>query len=191
LIKNKLLHGIEVVNENTFSEEAFELALENNLTVLGNSDIHGLTEWSYNISLGGHRPITFVITESKSNQDIHKGLMNNKTFIWFNNLLIGSENNLIPVIHSNLIITSNGYKSDTILAEFIIKNHSSAPIKLEYLGKYNLHENSKMIEIDPYSTKKILVKTKELSEKIILPFRVLNALIGPNENAIISYDISI
>jgi len=145
LIKNKLLHGIEVVNENTYSEEAFELALENNLTVLGTSDIHGLIEWSYNISSGGHRPITFVIASSNSDEDIYKGLINN----------------------------------------------SLAPLKLEYLGNYNLHENSKMLEIDPNSSKTILVKTKEVLEEITLPFRVLNALIGSKENARISYKISI
>ena len=191
LIKNKLLHGIEVVNENSFSEEAFEIALNNNLTVLGTSDIHGLTEWAYNISSGGHRPITFVISNSKSEKGIHNGLLNNKTFIWFNDLLIGSADNLIPVLYSNLNVTSNGYKSNTILAEIVLKNHSSVPIKLEYLGEYNLHENSKMIEIDPYSSKIILVKTKEFREKIKLPFRVLNALISSKINALISYDISI
>jgi len=191
LIKNKLLHGIEVVNNNTFSEEAFELALENNLTILGTSDIHGLTDWEFKISEGGHRPITFVLSKSKSEEDIHAGLTNKKTFIWFNDLLIGSEKNLIPILYSNLIISSNGYKSKTILAEIILKNHSSIPIKLEYLGDYSLHENSKMIEIDPYSSKKILIKTKDYLKKVKLSFRVLNALISPKENAILSYDISI
>ena len=32
MIKNKLLHGIEVVNFDTFSEEAFSIALDENLT---------------------------------------------------------------------------------------------------------------------------------------------------------------
>lgn len=191
LIKNKLLHGIEVVNENSFSEEAFEIALNNNLTILGTSDIHGLTEWAYDISLGGHRPITFVISSSKSDKDIHVGLKNKKTFIWFDDLLIGSEENLIPVLYSNLNIKSKGYKKNTILAEFILTNYSSAPMKLEYLGEYNLHENSKMIDIKPNSSKKVLVKTKDFIKKVKLSFRVLNALINSKENAIITYDISI
>ena len=191
LIKNKLLHGIEVVNENSFSEEAFDIALNNNLTVLGTSDIHGLTEWAYNISSGGHRPITFVITKSRSDNDIHFGLKNRKTFIWFNDLLIGSKENLIPVLYSNLKIESKGYQKNTILAEFSIRNYSSVPIKLEYLGEYNLHINSKMIEINPKSSKTILIKTKDYQSKVTLPFRVLNAFITSRENAIISYDLSI
>ena len=48
-----------------------------------------------------------------------------------------------------------------------------------------------MIEIKPYSSKKILVKTKDFLKKVKLPFRVLNALISSKENALISYEISI
>ena len=47
LLNEKLFHGIEVVNENTYSEEALEIALSNNLTIMGTSDIHGLIDWEY------------------------------------------------------------------------------------------------------------------------------------------------
>ena len=191
LIRNKLLHGIEVVNEHTFSEEAFDLAIENNLTILGTSDIHGLTEWSYNIGDGGHRPITFIISNSDSIEDIKNSLFNKQTFIWFKDLLIGSEENLVPVIYSNMEVISSGYLKNTILAEFIIKNKSSVVIKLEYKGEFNLHENSRMIEIQPKSSKNILIKTKTIKKHIKLPFKVLNALIDSKRNAVVSYDVSI
>jgi len=41
-IKNGELHGIEVINSVDYSEEALALALEQNLTIMGTSDIHGL-----------------------------------------------------------------------------------------------------------------------------------------------------
>ena len=47
LLRKKLFHGIEVVNEHTYSEEALALALENNLTIMGTSDIHGLIDWTF------------------------------------------------------------------------------------------------------------------------------------------------
>lgn len=56
LIDHKLLHGIEVANETTFSEEALQIALDNDLAILGTSDIHGLIDWSHDIPKGGHRP---------------------------------------------------------------------------------------------------------------------------------------
>ena len=81
LIKEKLLHGIEVVNETTFSEEAFAIALENDLTVLGTSDIHSLIDWAFNLSSGGHRPMTFVLSKNKDISEIKNALLSNKTFI--------------------------------------------------------------------------------------------------------------
>ena len=49
LIEENLLHGIEVVNETTYSDEALEIALENNLAIMGTSDIHGLIDWLFDI----------------------------------------------------------------------------------------------------------------------------------------------
>ncbi len=83
LIKNKLLHGIEVVNELYYSEEALQIALDNNLTIMGTSDIHGLIDWLFNVpndneffsnnsgfSLPGHRPVTIVFSKNKSKEGI-------------------------------------------------------------------------------------------------------------------------
>lgn len=67
LIKEKLLDGIEVVNDNTYSEEALQIALDNNLTIMGTSDIHKLIDWDFKVNEGGHRPVTlvFVARENK------------------------------------------------------------------------------------------------------------------------------
>ena len=89
LIKKKLIHGVEVVNETTFSEEALKIALESNLTIIGNSDIHGLTDWLFEIPEGGHRPITFVISKGKKINQVKEALFQGKTFVWFKDLLIG------------------------------------------------------------------------------------------------------
>ena len=49
LIGKGLIHGIEVANETIFSDEAITIALENNLTILGTSDIHGIADWKFKI----------------------------------------------------------------------------------------------------------------------------------------------
>src|SRR5262245_22594890 len=66
LIKEKLLHGIEVVNDLTYSDEALQIALDYNLTIIGTSDIHGLIDWQYSVPEGGHRPVTLVFAKEKS-----------------------------------------------------------------------------------------------------------------------------
>ncbi len=56
LIKEKLLDGIEVVNDNSYSDEALQIALDNNLTIMGTSDVHQLIDWTFGVPRGGHRP---------------------------------------------------------------------------------------------------------------------------------------
>ena len=102
LIQNKLLHGIEVVNETTFSEEALALALEHKLTILGTSDIHGLTDWAHNLSKGGHRPMTFVSVRDKSAEAVKEALFNRQTVVWFNDLIIGQEALIAKLIQENI-----------------------------------------------------------------------------------------
>ena len=45
LINEGLIEGIEIVNDTTFSDDALQLALDYNLTILGTSDIHGIVDW--------------------------------------------------------------------------------------------------------------------------------------------------
>ena len=86
LIKDKLLNGIEVVNELSFSSEALQIALDNNLTIIGASDIHGLIDWEYDVHQGGHRPITMVFSKEKSANGIKDGLNNRRTVVFSENL---------------------------------------------------------------------------------------------------------
>ena len=65
LIDKNLLHGIEVTNERTYSDQAIQVALDHNLTMLGTSDVHGFVDWDYNIPHGGHRPVTLVFLKEK------------------------------------------------------------------------------------------------------------------------------
>ena len=67
IISKKYLHGIEVVNMSTFSEEAMQIALDNNLTIMGTSDVHVLIDWDFNNERESfHRPLTFIISENRT-----------------------------------------------------------------------------------------------------------------------------
>ena len=70
LIEKNMLHGIEIVNEHSYSDEALQLALDYNLTLVGTSDIHGLTDWMYDIPHGGHRPVTLVFAKERDPKTI-------------------------------------------------------------------------------------------------------------------------
>jgi hypothetical protein len=191
LISNNLVHGLEVANEDTYSEEALEIAIDNNLTVLGNSDIHGLVDWDFDIPNGGHRPLTFVITKDYSQNSIKESLFQGHTFVWFKDLLIGKEENIKPIIESNIKFKSNGYIGETTVLEIEISNLSSLPISLEYQGEYTFYKNSKFIKILPNSSFKIQIKTISKVETISLPFNILNVVTGLRKSLSLDFDLKI
>tara|TARA_B100001109_G_scaffold59474_1_gene48234 strand:+ start:443 stop:1630 length:1188 start_codon:yes stop_codon:yes gene_type:complete len=205
LIEKKLLHGIEVVNELYYSEEALKLALENDLTVMGTSDIHGLVDWlfkvpddneSSNSTLPGHRPVTIIFSKDKSEDGIKDALFAGRTAVFYNELLIGKEENLKPLVEKCLVINNIndlelGYSEDgkSTIKKVEIKNVSDAPFILKNLNSFTFETNSDIINIMPNSIHSISVKTKgePLNE---LKFEVLNGIIAPKKYLNISLQIA-
>ena len=186
IIDKKLLHGIEVVNFDTFSEEAMQIALENNLTMMGTSDVHILIAWDFNIEKESfHRPITFIMSKNRTMNSIRDALFNGDTFIWYRDLIIGKSNNLKQVIDNNLEVISKGYSYRDRKVEILqieLKNKSVAPINLNYTGEYTFHNDYKFINLEPKSSKTIYVKTKKIKQKVDLEFEILNYVVGPKTN---------
>jgi len=201
LIDKNLLHGIEVVNELYYSEEALDIALKNNLTIMGTSDIHGLIDWlfkvpddneSENKNLPGHRPITMVFAKSKDKKSIKEALFEGRTAVFYNEMLIGKEENLKPLIEKCLVINNVnnlnlGYSEDgeSSIKKIEIENISDAPFFLKNLSDFTFETNSDIITIYPNSKHTIAVRTKgnSLDE---LKFEVLNGIIAPKKYAKIS-----
>ena len=205
LIKKKLLHGIEVVNELYYSEEALRLALENDLTIMGTSDIHGLIDWLFKVpddnessngTLPGHRPVTIIFSKDKSEDGIKDALFTGRTAVFYNELLIGKEENLKPLVEKCLFINNIndlelGYSEDgkSTIKKVEIKNISDAPFILKNLNSFTFETNSDIINIMPNSIHSISVKTKgeTLNE---LKFEVLNGIIAPKKYLNISLQIA-
>ncbi len=186
IINSKLLHGIEVVNFDTFSEEAMKIALENGLTMMGTSDVHVLIAWDFNIAKESfHRPITFIMSENRTIKSIRDALFRGDTFIWYRDLVIGKSNNLEQVIKNNFEIISKGYgyrDRNAVILELELVNNSVAPISLNYTGEYTFHNDYKFIELKPRSSKTIFVKTKKVEKTLNFEFEILNYIIAPKTN---------
>ena len=178
LIERKLLHGIEVVNFTTLSEEAIEIALENNLTMVGTSDVHKLTAWDFDIPHGGHRPMTFVLSKNNSPEEVKNALFEGKTMVWFKELMIGKEEHLFEVVKANLSASHPTYEEDELIAKVVLKNHSANILHLRYTGPFTFHQDGTIFKIDPYSEKNIDIKTLETKTFLELPFELLNGIIG-------------
>ena len=187
LIEENLLHGIEVVNDLTYSAEALQIALDHNLTIIGASDAHGLIDWRFNIEEGGHRPVTIVLAKEKSEASIKEALFAGRTIVFFNDLLIGKSENVVSLIEANLTITKAEYQPKANIVTVEIENKTGAAFILANRSEYTFHEDSDIVTIAPYTTKKIQVKTLARLEQIELPFQIMNAITAPKKHPVVSF----
>ncbi|MBI2427213.1 MAG: PHP domain-containing protein [Ignavibacteriales bacterium] len=191
LLKEKLLDGIEVVNDVTYSDEALQIALDHDLTIMGTSDIHGLIDWQYNVPDGGHRPITLVFAKERSAESIKEALFARRTAVWFNNTLIGREEFLLPLIKQSLKIRSAVYQNKKSVLNVTIENSSDAEYILQNNSDYTFHAHANVVTLKPHEATTLEVKTVEPLKNIQLKFSVLNAVVAPKKHPEIIFDVVI
>ena len=188
--KNGLLHGIEIANGSTYSEEAFQVALDHGLALIGVSDVHDLIDWDYQPHKGGHRPVTLVFTKEKSATAIQQALFANRTVVWFKNLLIGREEQLLPLLKASLGISKLNYRPETSVAEVTVTNASDADFDLRYVGDYTFMFSADRIRIPAHDAVTLLIKPGRTLDSLDLEFIVENALVAPGEQPSIRLRVS-
>ena len=178
--RDNLLHGIEVANGDGYSEEAFRIALEYGLTVLGTSDVHGLIDWDYPSSIGAHRPVTLILSESNSIDAIKSSLFSGKTVVWFKNNLIGLEDNILELTNSYLKAKKVEILENSDIARVEIENVSDVRFIIQVLDQSSVVNESNIIEIAP--NEKTVLQIDNGIDKGSLDVKILNAFIAPNKN---------
>lgn len=191
LIQNKLLHGIEVVNDITFSDAAIQIALDKNLTFIGNSDIHGLVDWQYQIPEGGHRPITLVFAKEKTEQAIKEALINRRTLAYYNDILVGEQQWIAALTKNSLNLSDAFYIGDTDIAEITVENKGDAPYILRNLSGFTFYDRSDLVILKPHEQTKIKVLTKQQLNTFELKCEMLNGVTAPNKHATIVIPVQI
>jgi hypothetical protein len=186
LLKEDLFQGVEIYNNVTYSGEALKLAQEHELTLLGTSDVHGLVDWSYNIPEGGHRPVTLVFAEEKTEKAMKKAMENRQSAVWFKNTLVGPQEYLGALVKTSLEIKHRSIGPVPILQ---IHNHSDADYILLNTSDYTLHNFAPVFTLKAHETTPVMVKTLEELDSFELTFKVLNAFTGPNEHAEITLSV--
>ncbi len=131
LLRNDLLHGIEVYNYKEHYPEAIDWAREKRLTVLSNTDIHEPVGMTYEIEKK-HRPMTLVFARSRTEGGIRDALFSRRTAAFFNNTLVGSAGLLEPLFFASLKIDNSPAKlRDGESRRIEIENNSDIDYELE------------------------------------------------------------
>ncbi len=182
LIAEGLLDGIEVVNEHRYSEEALSIALENDLVILGSSDIHGLIDWEHHVPEGGHRPVTLVFATDRTEDAFREALFAGRTAVFFSDRLVGRAEHLGPLIEASLHVRSAEYLGDSSVLVVEIENRSEVPFLLQHDGNETFHNTSDVVTVPAHGILSLEAKPGARGEGVRIPFRVLNAVTAPGEH---------
>jgi len=193
---NKMLHGIEIVNDKDYYPLAHRWCLDKKLTMLGCSDIHGTTTLEFGTETGGHRPITLVFAKEKTPEAVRDALFSRRTAVYWKSTLIGEEKFLRPIFTRSIEVTTTktvieGRGSATVQ----IRNMSDIPFELEYMGGLTEFSVPASITIPAGKTTVMTVKatadTRPGSQTVKLPYRVNNLYIEPEKGMPVELNINV
>ncbi|TLP75458.1 Sb-PDE family phosphodiesterase [Maribacter sp. ACAM166] len=187
-IKNRELHGIEVINSVDYAQESLALALEHNLTIMGTSDIHGLIDWDYTVK-GNQRPITLVFAKEKSIESMQEALFAGRTVAVYNDLMVGKEEFLTPLLQVSIVVKKASYIKNTEVLELELENVTSSDLLFQNESEYSFYDSSPVFEIGAGETKKVSLKTLAHKDEITLKLKALGCFIAPKVQPIIQWNI--
>jgi len=181
LIAAGQLHGIEVANGADYSEAALQIALDNNLAILGTSDIHGLIDWDHDVPNGGHRTVSLVLASASTPEAIKQALVARRTVAWYRDQLIGRPAHVEEVVRAALSMRIEGLVEDSQLVKVIIENSSSVRFTLRVQPPTTLYNSGELIIIEPMDEIEIHVSGGVDAGALRLPVEVVNTVIAPDQ----------
>jgi hypothetical protein len=185
LYKNKLMHGIEVANGDTYYPEAHQWCLQKNLTMMGNSDIHGPAPNSQTTP-DKHRTMTLVFAKERTIDAIKEALRAGRTAVWYQNQLIGKKEYLEAIFKAAVQIKQPTRRHNG-KAWFEIANNSAIDIELQKTGR----KGPPTLILPANRSITVKVKVKEWQRKADLSYLATNFLIAPGEGLPVDLPLSV
>lgn len=169
MYQEKKLHGIEVVNGFGFHKKALDWALDRNLTVIGNTDVHNLIAHEYDIERKGiHRTMTLLLAKERSAAGIREALTQGRSVAWSSNYLFGKEEHVRALFEACVSLSDSFYEK---------KNAKGAVTR-----SYELKNNSDLHF-------ELLLKKGKGTEKIVLYPASSQIITAAEGQALLSYEV--
>ncbi|MCB9896609.1 MAG: PHP domain-containing protein [Planctomycetes bacterium] len=180
LIERGLLQGIEVANGEMVSNEALQIALDHDLTMLGVSDVHGLIDWEAHVHEGdgGHRTVTLVFAAERSAEAVREALFAHRTVAYVGDTLIGRDAMLQPLLAASLTVARVGVRPNSKLVDVTLENQSDATFDLADAGGQHYYEHLTPLRVPAHGTLTFGL-AGEARTTFELEFEVLNAVSAP------------
>ena len=175
----KLLDGIEVVN-GQYYDKALEWAIERNLTIFGNSDIHSPSDPPLH-NHSNHRDMTLVFATDRSIEGVRDALENRRTVVWHKDQLIGRKPYIEALLAESVEVTPpyNQYRNAIY---FEVKNKSDFKFEFEKISG----SGPQTITLAPHRTVIVKAYPDKETNKAKLSYKATNLIIAPGENLVVS-----
>lgn len=186
LLEKGFFQGIEIVNSKSYYPVVYQWALEKNLCLLGNSDVHNAICYTFVKENGEHRPLTLVFAKERSAESIHEALLARRTAVYFEDKIFGAEKYLkeifwksIDVLTPRLVIKGKGR------ARMEIRNRSDLDFQIAMDKNFhglNLPEEGTLLagKIVAFDVK-VSTAPGQGTKTFEIPFRVKNLLVAPDK----------
>ncbi len=183
LYEKKWLHGIEIANGETYYEEAHGYAMEKNLTLIGNSDIHEPDLRKKNTA-ADHRTCTLVFAKEKNLPAVEEALRAGRTLVWYKDQLIGREEWLRPMFEACVQVLPPHHRVKN--AVFVhIRNRSEVDIRLERTGG----PGPAQLLLPAGTVSLLKIGTADPAKPIRLEYTASNFLVAPKKSLAVTLTI--
>jgi predicted metal-dependent phosphoesterase TrpH len=181
LHKENNLHGIEVFNGFGFHKKALDWAVDKNLTVLANTDIHNLIAHDYKLDETVHRTMTLVFAKERTAASVREALEAGRTVAWASKYIAGKEEHVRNLFNACVELGAAFHaKGETKYYE--IQNHSDLYFELE-LESGN---GTEKFILFPQTAQVITAPADQKS----LTYKVTTAFIRSDKNLLVEFPLN-
>ncbi len=196
ILKEGMLHGIELINGRSYYPEAHRWAIEKKLAVLCDSDVHGPIDLDYAIAAGDRRPMTLVFAKERSERSIQEALVARRSAAFAGGTLIGCEEFLRPIFDRSIRVTT---------PEIVVRGRGRVPVQAANDSDidYQLERAEEMAELN--IPKRVLLPARKTillfvqgkdpkvqgQQRVSLPYLATNVLVGPDKPLAVAIGLGI
>jgi len=176
LYDNGWLHGMEICNGDSYYPTAHRWALERNMTMVGNSDIHA-PDLNQRTTAGEHRTMTLVFAEERTPEALKEALVEGRTAVWFKDQLIGRRELLEPLFHESVSMAGPHLRGRNVVW---VKIHNSCDVEI------TLHKaqgpGPAQLVLPARTTSLVKIRVEDPSKPLELSYLATNFLTGVEES---------
>ncbi len=186
IYKKGWMHGIEVFNEYEWYPEALQWALDKDLSIMGNSDIHDVFNKKYNRDLFPVRPVTLVFAKERTEESLKEAMFARRTATLFFNKLIGPKEFIEPLVKLSIQVSKPFLHQDGFIY-FEVKNNSDIEFSLLKVEKDDSGLPAKIILPRKCA---VVAKVKQVAgQPHTYSFQLQNVLAGVEQYGSLSFTI--